>query len=162
MPPHPERLAGHKLVESGTLVQFEVTGTSIDESVGGDEVLVRIDLQLGVEDEHGDRTDDHEWGGLGLIFCLALLSFGDARPRGYSDNEFQSGDEFTVADFLEHLRYERGEIRFAADYIRGRCMKTDVTIRSDGTATLSTRCRGEAATRWIQRLEGKTILGVAE
>ena len=55
-----------------------------------------------------------------------------------------------------------GELRFSADYIRGRCVKTDVTIRQDGTATVLTRCRGEAATRWVARLKGKKVMEVVK
>ena len=72
---------------------------------------------------------------------------------------FEEGDEFSVADLVDCLRYVSGELRFAADYVRGRCMKTDVTVRPDGTATLATRCRGEAATRWVGRLKGKKVEG---
>jgi hypothetical protein len=75
------------------------------------------------------------------MFALAVLSFADARPRGVSDMHFADGDEFTVADLLAHLRYQRGELHFDADYVRGRCMKTDVTVRPNGHVTLATRCR---------------------
>ena len=48
----------------------------------------------------------------------------------------------------------------SADYIRGRSIKTDITIRPDGRTTLATRNRGEAASRWVQRLKGKKVLEV--
>ena len=35
--------------------------------------------------------------------------------------------------------FEQGELRFSADYVRGRCVKTDITVRADGTTTLATR-----------------------
>lgn len=155
-----ERLAGYKLIEKGTLVSFDIVETQIEPSPGDEEMVVRIELQLGeVEDgDEQDRTEDHVWGGLGFVFCLALLSFRDARPRGVSGGDFKEVDEFGVADMVDCLRYERGCLRFEADYIRGRCVKTDVWLRADGTATLLTRCRGEAATRWIQLLKGKKLL----
>jgi len=93
-------ITGYKLIQTGTLVNFDILETTIDESAGGDEALVRIDLLLGeVEDDQDDlkegeqpyRTDDHEWGGLSFIFCLATLSFHDARPRGIS------GDYMTLS-----------------------------------------------------------------
>jgi len=34
-------------------------------------------------------------------------------------------------------------------------MKTDVTIRPDGTVTLRTGGRGQSALRWLDRLQGK-------
>jgi hypothetical protein len=154
-----DRLAGHKLLETGTLVEFDIVETKIEESPGGDETIVRIDLLLGEQEEDDDeRSADHEWGAFGFIFCLALLSFADARPRGYSEQEFVEQDELEVADLLDHLRYERGRLRFSADYLRGRCVKTDITVRPDGTATLETRCRGETATRWVARLKGKQLM----
>ncbi len=90
-------------------------------------------------------------GCAGFIFALAVLSFADARPRGVSGIDYQEQDEFNVADLIEHLRYERGELRFSADYVRGRCMKTDITVRPDGTARLQTRARGETPLRWLSR-----------
>jgi hypothetical protein len=157
-----DRTAGYKLIHTGSLVNFDIIDTKIDESVGGDEAIVRIELHLGEQEEEDLRSEDHEWGGFGFIFCLAVLSFADARPRGVSDMHFVEGDEFTVEDLFDCLRYEHGELRFSADYIRGRCVKTDITIRRDGTATVQTRCRGEAATRWVARLKGKKVLDVVE
>lgn len=37
-------------------------------------------------------------------------------------------------------------------------MKTTIVIRKDGTFMLDTVNRGEAATRWIARLQGKKLL----
>ena len=62
------------------------------------------------------------------------------------------------ADFLEGLSFGKRGLRFRADYIRGRSMKTDITVRSDGTVTLTTWGRGEAALRWLDRLKGKKLM----
>ena len=97
-------------------------------------------------------------GGFGFIFCLAILSFRDARPRGISGEDFEETDSFTVVDLLDHLRYTDGELRCYFDYIRGRCVKTDIRVRPDGTATLRTHGRGETATRWLQLLAGKKLM----
>ncbi len=77
---------------------------------------------------------------------------------GVSDIDFVEDDEFTVADLFECLRFANGELRFSADYLRGRCMKTDITVRRDGRVSLSTRNRGQAALRWLDRLQGKKNL----
>jgi hypothetical protein len=37
-------------------------------------------------------------------------------------------------------------------------MKSDVTIRPDGSVTIETRNRGESATRWVQLLKGRKHL----
>jgi len=69
--------------------------------------------------------------------------------------DYHPNDEFTVADFFDSLSYKRGELRLKTDYIRGRSMKTEVTIRPDGTTTLTTWGRGESALRWLDQLQGK-------
>ena len=108
----------------------------------------------------GDGEDQVEWGAFGVIFTLAALSFNDARPRGNSDADFVEKDEFTVADLFDCLSFVRGELRFEADYVRGRCMKTDIVVQSDGQVILQTRARGESALRWVERLQGKKALEV--
>ena len=93
---------------------------------------------------------------------MAVLSFHDARPRGASERDFDESDELTLGDFLDGFRYVRGEMQYSGDYVRGRCVKTDITIKPDGTTTLATRLRGEAATRWLQRLKGKKVLELVQ
>ncbi len=151
-----DRLAGYKLLETGSLVAFDVVDTHIENFAGI--TSVRLELQLGEIDEDRERTEDHEWGSLGFIFCIAALSFDEARPRGISEMDFEEVDEFSMADLVDHLRYERSKLRFSSDYIRGRCMKTDVTVGPDGSATIETRNRGESATRWVQLLKGRKHL----
>lgn len=56
---------------------------------------------------------------------LATLSFADARPRGYSEKDFQPVDEFGLHDFFASMKYTRGALHFYADYVRGRCMNED-------------------------------------
>jgi hypothetical protein len=152
--------AGYELVRTGTLVTFDVADLVVRPTPGGDETEVRVELRLGELDEDGERTEDVEWGAFGFIFVLALLSFAEATPAGASEKDFVADDQFTVADLLEHLRYERGELRFSADYLRGRRLKTDITVRPDGCVTLRTRCRGEAAKRWVEKLKGPRRLHV--
>lgn len=159
MPESSDRAAGYKLLETGALVAFDVVDTHIENPPGGGTV-VRLDLQLGEIDEDGERTEDHEWGALGFIFCVAVLSFHDARPRGISGRDYEERDELMVGDLLDHLRYERSELRFSADYVRGRCVKTDISVRPDGSATIATRNRGESVSRWIQLLKGRKLIKV--
>jgi hypothetical protein len=155
--PIPDRPAGFKLIETGTLVEFETIDTKVEHSPDGETSFVRVDLQLGgPEDDDGE--DQAAWGAFGVIFTLAVLSFNDARPRGNSDADFLEKDEFTVADLFDGLQFLRGQLHFEADYVRGRCMKTDIVVRSDGRVTLQTRARGESALRWVERLQGKKTL----
>jgi hypothetical protein len=92
---------------------------------------------------------------------LGLLSFHDGRPRGVSDKWFDD-DQFTAADMLRHLRFERGALCVHVDYLRARCMKTDVEMSKDGRVRLKTVNRGQAATRWVDRLRGKKVLRAVE
>ena len=153
-------MTGHKLIETATLVSFDIIEEDTQPSADGEETCVRIQLLLGEEEEDSERTADVEWGAFGFIFALAVLSFRDARPRGASGMHYEDNDEFSVADLMENLRYERGELRFTSDYVRGRCMKTDVTVCPNGLVTLTTRTRGESALRWVDRLKGKKLLQV--
>ena len=104
------------------------------------------------------HRDDLPHAVFGLIFALGVLSFSDARPRGSSEIQFRQRDEWTVADMFEHLRYERGMLDFDADYVRGRMMKTRVSVHANGRLVLETRNRHEMATRWIELLQGKKHL----
>ena len=118
-----------------------------------DDWHIRIDGRLGDPED-----DDVEFAGMGFLYAIGLLSFADARPRGVSGMDFVSTDEWSAADMLRHFRFEQGELRFDADYVRGRCVKTEVDVRRDGTFSLQTTNRGEAAIRWIGRLQGKRVL----
>ena len=91
----------------------------------------------------------------GFIFVLALLSFADAKPRNASVIDYQEKDELRLSDFIEHLRFVRGELHFDVDYIRGRWLKTRIVVRSNGTVTLETIGRGKSALRWLDRIQGK-------
>ena len=114
------------------------------------------------DDEDTEPSESGEWGAFGFLYTLASLSFDDARPRGYSGEDFHSEDSFTVSDFFEGLSYKNGELHLSVDYVRGRCMKTDITVRPDGTATLQTWGRGQTALRWLDKLQGKKMMGLVQ
>ena len=144
--PHDEQSAALHLLETGTLVGFRVIDEKITPGPDEGEFTVRIDLAFHVEEEH-DSTALAEWAAFGFVFTLGVLSFADARPRGYSEAEYSADDQFSIADFFRCLRYRRGELHFYADYIRGRRLKTDIVVRPDGVVTLSTFGRGKVALR---------------
>ncbi|HEX5746083.1 MAG TPA: hypothetical protein VFZ09_07555 [Archangium sp.] len=142
----------HELIRSIACVDIKVVKTEKQPTSADDWHLV-IEGRLGEAED-----DDVEFAGMGLLYSLGLLSFADARPRGVSEMDFDATDHWTSGDMLRHFRFESGELHFSADYVRGRCMKTDVIVRRDGTFRLETTHRGEAATRWIARLQGKKVL----
>jgi hypothetical protein len=154
MPNDSERTAGHKLVHDAVLLNLHVENTEISEF--GENTHVRMVMREHREDEDDDGILDS--CAMGLIFTLAALSFDDARPRGYSGTDFVEGDQWTVADTLDNLRYERGVLRLHAEYVRGRMMKTTVEVHPDGKTVLDTVGRGEVATRWVAKLQGKKML----
>ena len=156
-----DHTAARELIRSGTLVEFRILDVQVQPAPDEAEFGVRVELQLGTEDDEG-LSNDVDWGAFGFLFVLGMLSFADARPRGYSEEEFQENDEFCVADFLQGLTYVRGELHFRADYLRGRRMKTTIVIRPEGAVTLSTLGRGKTALRWLDRLQGKKTMRVLD
>lgn len=139
----------YELLRDATLAEIGVTETQVNPTSG------RLGLE---EDEDGEPVNDAEHYAFGFIYALGVLSFADARPRGVSGMHFEEKDDWAIGDMLRRVRFERGELRFYADYVRGRCMKTTIGVRADGTFMLDTMNRGEAATRWIARLQGKKLL----
>ncbi len=152
--------AAIELMETAVAVEFEVTATDIVPTAGGDDTVVRITAQLGEpDDEEADLgSSDQEWGGLPFIFALMVLSFHDARPRGVRGKWYEDKDQFNVADLLAAFRFDSGCLSVSVDYLRGRCVKTDITPDRDGRLVLATRTRGEAATRWFRTLKGERTL----
>lgn len=144
--------AGKHLIDQGSLVEFKILDVQVLPGPDDAEFGFRIDLRLGEEEEN---SNDVEWGGLGFCFVLAVLSFADARPRGASEIDYQDDDQITLMDFLEGFSFVRGELHFRGDYIRGRRLKTDITVKPDGMVRLETVGRGKAALQWLDRLKGK-------
>jgi len=143
------------LLETGTLVLFRVVDAHTELSPDKENIFVRVDLVFEGDDQDIEPAEIVEWSAFGFLFTLAALSFHDARPRGMSELDFQPGDEFTVADFFECLTFGERGLCLHTDYVRGRSMKTDVTIRPDGSVTLTTWGRSQSALRWLDQLQGK-------
>jgi hypothetical protein len=154
---HLDRSAGYQLLEIASLVYFRIGEPIIQACTDGENFSLKVDVVLSANDEE-EPADVAEWASFGLIFALAVFSFADARPRGASEMDFVDDDEFTLADLFECLRFVNGELQFSSDYLRGRCLKTDITVRKNGQLTLSTRNRGKTALRWLDRLQGKKML----
>jgi hypothetical protein len=139
-----------QLVRDGLAPELEVVDTKIEPTFGDDDFHVRIEMRI--EEELVESC------ALGVIFVLGSLSFQDGRPRGPSAARLEDGDVFTAADLLRHLRYPNGRLQLDVDYLRGRCIKTEVGVWRDGRVRLETVNRGQAATRWVDRLRGKSAL----
>lgn len=46
------------------------------------------------------HREDVGWGSLAFLYTLGAISFGDARPRGSSDIDYQEDDEWRVSDLV--------------------------------------------------------------
>ena len=86
------------------------------------------------------------------------LSFHDARPRGTSDVDYTERDDWTLEDLCRHLHFTRGTLHLDTDYVRGRMMKTSVTVWPTGVVEVRTVNRHQMASRWIDLLKGKKHL----
>jgi len=141
----------HELIRDGLLFEeLEVVQTKITPTVDNEDLHVELTLQA---DADLLRTT-----AFALIYVLALQSFADARPRGGSGQWYADDDQFTSADLLRHLTFERRTLRLYVDYLRGRCVKTTIEVSPDGRIRLDTVNRGQAATRWVDRMKGKSFL----
>jgi hypothetical protein len=155
-----DRTAGFELLRSGTLVEFGVSATQIHESTDPAEFGLVIELKFPVDPDSDEN--DLGWGAFGFLFVIGSLSFADARPRENSTIEYVQNDEFQVGDLMQCLRWEDGNLKFSADYIRGRRMKTDLVLRREGTGQLTTAGRGKAPLLWLERLKGKKMMQIVD
>lgn len=157
----------YDLLRTGTSVLFRILEEEVliapaDEAEFG----MRVHLKFTCEPEEIEDEEDEayeakrtvEWGAFGFLFVLAVLSFAEAKPRGLSETDYVEKDELRLPDFMRGLQFQGGALRYEADYIRGRRIKTRIAVRPDGTVTLETLGRGKAALRWLERLQGKELL----
>jgi len=82
--------------------------------------------------------DEVETSAFGIMYSISLLSFLQGRPAGASVIEYQEQDVWSVEDFHRHLSFMYGKLRFEADYVRGRLIKTVIEISKDGTILIKT------------------------
>lgn len=127
--------------------------------------LARFRILSAEGEEHPDRSwqrvtchvhrEDLPWAAIPLLYVVSAQSFLDARPRGSAELEFVEKDEWRFADLLRWMRFERGALALDADYVRGRMMKTTLTIEPGGRFVVATRNRHEMALRWLNAVKGK-------
>ena len=158
------QMIGYELLNTGTLVTFRIVEEIVLEAPDEAEFSLRLQLKFVPAEDDGEQDEDDaaediaEWGAFGFMFVVAVLSFAEAKPRNASVIEYDEKDEFRLADFIEGLRFVRGELHFDADYIRGRRVKTRIVVRSNGSIALETIGRGKAALRWLEQQQGKKLM----
>ena len=83
-----------RLLETGVALPFRVVKEEVLPAPDESEFGMRVTLQReDPEDPEGNAQKLVEWGAFGFMFVLALLSFADARPRGFSESEYNEADE---------------------------------------------------------------------
>jgi len=148
-----DRQAGLRLLEQAVLVDFEILRSEVFAGPDGGEFGLRVELRFVRDDDDAFAIDDS--GALRVLFAMGVLSFTDARPRGASEMHYREQDEFGLGDFLNCLSYSvSGQLRFEADYVRGRRMKTRIVVSPDGAVVIDTQGRGRSAEHWLARLQG--------
>ena len=94
------QLIGHELLKTGLAVGFRVVGEEVltaptDEAEFG----MRLELKFVTADDEDEQDEDDvaeetaEWGALGFLFVLGVLSFADAKPRNLSVADYSEKDE---------------------------------------------------------------------
>jgi len=111
-----EHGAVEALLRTGVIVPVRI----VDEAVvsGADEGEFALHLNLSFDDEDSpeeDRAEIVEWGALGFLFAIGVLSFADARPQGLSEIEYVESDDFRVSDLVAGLKFQNGELRLDTD-----------------------------------------------
>jgi hypothetical protein len=147
--------AEYELLKDVVALDLKTIDTKIENSPGDPEIVIA----KMVLEEDPEVLSSCAWS---LVYAIGVMSFADARPRGYSDVEYVADDQWYVGDMFRGLRFERGRIYWHADYVRGRLVKTSVEIDKEGKIVVETVNRGEALTRWIAKLQGKKTLGLVE
>lgn len=144
------KLTGIHLLESTIGIELEVLENEYNElplESGEINSLHRIVFQI--------TEEEPDLSSIGVLFALALMSFTYAAPRGYSFNDFIPDEEYNLGYFVEGLHFENGVLSHEADYVSGRCLKTDIFYAAGGKVTITTRNRGRGADRWLMHLQGK-------
>ena len=144
------------LITQAIIPGIKVRNVKVVHTLDNDSVVF-IEARIGKK-----KDDKNKFAVFGVIYVLSCLSFLDARPQDVSGPEFDPEDDWGIEDMLRHLLFDGGELRFCADCVRGRIMKTTINVRPDGTFRLCTIRRGEAATRWIEKLQRKKGLRLVE
>jgi len=148
------RQAGFKLME-GTIGLFnmKIVSNEYEETPGHEDTVNSFHKIVFKVEE-----DEPEIYGIGILFCLAMMSFVDAASRGVSENYFIPDEDWSLGYFVDGLKYKYGSICYSSDYLSGRMMKTDIIFDKDGKVTLTTRNRGKSADKWLTFLQGKKHL----
>lgn len=144
----PEKI-GYELIAQVAGLEIEVLATKTTPTTD-DDFLIEMECRV--------EKEDVEVSAFGILFTLAALSFSEAKPAGSSVIDFEEEDAFQVADLVEHMHFSRAGLELDLDYLRGRRMKTRITLDAKGRLFIRTMGRDLAPERWVMTLQGKKRL----
>ncbi len=145
---HQDKPLLQEYIGQAITTEYELVDSCLNQlaDIPSQEIKIKID------------EDEVETSAFGIIFSISLLSFLQGRPAGISAIDYQEQDFWSVEDFHRHLFFDHGKLRFDADYVRGRLIKTVIEISKDGTFVIETRNRADLASQWVECLLGKRSL----
>jgi len=70
----------------------------------------------------------------GQLTTVCQYENGNYEPDHDTDGlqQVEESGSFTLGDLVTHLSFVNGTLCLSTDYLRGRMMKTDVTVHADG------------------------------
>lgn len=148
-----------ELLETGSAVELKIIEKAVSACTDGEEAHTIVKLIM-LDDDEVDGYQSVEWGSFGFIYSLAFLSFDGAKPRDLSEIDYNKDDYFTLGDMISNLSFSNSKLSFYCDYLRGRLVKTKISIESNGLVELQTTFRGGSLITWLDKLQGKKTLGV--
>ncbi len=146
-----------ELFKTGLIVDFQIVHAQVIACSNAEEAHSVVELMMLDEGEE-DGYQTVEWGSFAFIYCLVTLSFDDAKPRNVSEIDYNDNDYFSISDLVACLSFSDSKLVFYCDYLRGRLVKTHISIESNGKVVVKTTFRGNALSIWLQKLQGKNIL----
>ena len=142
---HQEKPLLQEYISQAMTTEYKLVSSCLNQiaDIPSQEIKIQID------------EDEVETSAFGIMYSISLLSFLQGRPAGASVIEYQEQDVWSLEDFHRHLSFIYGKLRFEADYVRGRLIKTVVEISKDGTILIKTINRADLASQWVEYLLGK-------
>lgn len=127
-----------------------------DETAGSQQLLVKLVPSSDADEFEKDLPDfSHEI--ISIMYALSALSFEGAKPRGYSENDYDETKFWNIGEFLSEIKFRHGDLHVHFDYVHGRAMKTTLDANSkDWTIKISTFDRGRSPEHWIRALQGQS------
>ncbi len=98
-----DRTTGYRLLEAGTVTDFEIAKTQVHRGTDPAEFSLQIELNFPADPE--TEETDLDWGAFGFLFVIGTLSFAEARPREASIIEYEEDDEFRLDDLIDCLHW---------------------------------------------------------